>query len=163
MDFDAVMNFVESLPLDWVIIAGFAVLLAFDTLRSGAGRVAALAMALPGAMLLASVFPQAAFVGTLSEQLATPLLQGVLFLIFATALFLLIRRMDPLYGSEAGQPVSALLAAGGGTAILVVVWLQVPALAAVWQFSDSVATVFGNPYAFWWLIGSFATIAFVRS
>jgi len=87
----------------------------------------------------------------------------MVFLIFSAALYLLVRRMDSPYRGEYGQPLQALLAGCAGAAILLVVWFHVPALASLWQFGGDVTAVFSGPYAFWWLLGSYATLAFIRS
>lgn len=163
MDFSVLTSTISSVPIDWFIIAGFAVLAAFDVLRNGASRIGAMALALPVTLLLVSTFPSAAFLDALSSQLATPMLEAVLFVALFIALFVLIRRMDLSYGAEAGLPIAALFAGIAGTAILVVVWLQVPALDTLWQFGPDVRAIFGGQYSFWWLIGSYAAFAFVRS
>lgn len=163
MDFDAIIATLSALPIDWVIIAGFAILASFDVMRAGPGRISALALALPVALLLTSTFPRAAFLEQVAIQAATSLLSGIVFLIFAVALFFLLRRMDTSYGIEYGQPMQSVLAGCAATAILVVVWLEVPALQSLWQFGSDVQTIFGEGYRFWWLIGSYASLAFVRS
>lgn len=163
MDLEAIKSAVMSLPIDWVIIAGFAVLAMFDVLKNGSARVSALALALPAALLLTSTFPRAAFLDQVATQASTPLLSGIIFLIFVVALYFLLRRMDASYSGEYGQPLQAVMAGCAGTAILVVVWLEVPALQSLWQFGSDVQAIFGDQYRFWWLIGSYASLAFVRS
>lgn len=163
MNVDAVISFAENIPVDWMLIGAFMVFSAFDVLRNGVGRLSALSLALPASLLVVSFFPQAAFLGSLTGQLATPLLEAIIFLVFCTALYLLVRRMDSSYGSGYGQPLQALLAGCAGAAILIVVWLHVPALASLWQFGSDVTALFGGSYSFWWLIGSYATLAFIRS
>ena len=162
MDFDAISAFVKSIPVDWMILGGIAVLFSFDVLRSGTERVIALALALPASVLLLTAIPEAAFLGSAVSQFSTQFLQGMLFLILFVGTYILLRRIGPSYGGE-GQPLQALCAGCAGVAILVVVWLEIPALAAVWQLGETVQAVFGGQYAFWWLLGSYATLAFVRS
>ena len=163
MDWETITAFARNIPIDWLLIGGFAASAALDTIRSGAGRVMALSLALPAAMLLASVFGVAAYLGILAEQMATPLLEAMLFLILFAALYLLIRRMDPSSGSGFGQSLHGVFAGCAATSILLVVWLQVPGLEAVWAFGPHVTALFSGPYAFWWLVGSYATLAFIRS
>ena len=163
MNVDVVIGFMESIPVDWMLIGAFMVFSAFDVLRNGVGRLSALSLAVPASLLVVSFFPQAVFLGSFAEQLATPLLQAMVFLIFSAALYLLVRRMDSPYRGEYGQPLQALLAGCAGAAILLVVWFHVPALASLWQFGGDVTAVFSGPYAFWWLLGSYATLAFIRS
>ena len=160
---DAFGEVIVNIPVDWVFIVCSALLASFDVLRNGAGRVCALALALPAALLLNATFPQAIFLGGLiDEDAMTPLIGGLIFLIFTVALYFLLRRMDASYGGEYGQPIQALLGGCAVTIILVVVWLGVPHLGSLWQFGDSVPLIFGPQYAFWWLIGSYATLAFIR-
>lgn len=163
MDFEALKSAFVALPIDWVIIAVFAIIASFDAMRKGPGRISALALALPVALLLTSAFPRAAFLEQIATQASTPLLSAVVFLIFAVALFFLLRRMDTSYGIEYGQPLQSVLAGCAATAILVVVWLEVPALQSLWQFGDDVQKIFGEGYRFWWLISSYASLAFVRN
>jgi hypothetical protein len=162
MDWNTIVAFVQSIPIDWIVLGGLVVLFSFDALRNGAGRVQALCLALPCAMLLFSIIPSAAFIGDFIPQFSTPLLQAVLFFILATGFFLLVRRMDGGRGGGYGQPLQAVLAGIAGVAVLTVVWIQVPMLDAVWHLGDDLRLVFGGMYAFWWLISSYTALAFIR-
>ena len=162
MDFDVLRTFVASAPMDWIILGALLILIAFDVLRNGASRACAVALALPGAVLLKSLLPSAFLIGDLTAELSTSVLDGVLFLILFASLYLLVRRMDRSYAGEGGQAIQALLCGGATVATLVVIWLQVPALAALWQFGDDVVAIFGGGFAFWWLLGSYSVLAFLR-
>ena len=161
MDIDAMTSFASTIPIDWIILGALAILFSIDALRAGPAKISALALALPSAMLISGLLPGAAFLGSIVSQFSTPFLQGALFLAIAAGLYILVRRMDASYGGE-GQPFQALLAGCAGTAILMVVWLQIPALTALWAFGSDIVGVFGTTYAFWWLIGSYAALAAVR-
>lgn len=159
---ETIRTFATNIPVDWMILGGLAVLSTFDVLRSGPGRMSALALALPIAVMVSAVLPNAFLLGNMVSEFSTPFLQGMLFLALLAALYLLVRRMDASYGGE-GQPLQALLAGCATTAILITIWLQVPALGAVWDLGTDIKMIFGNIYSFWWLLGSYTTLAFVRS
>lgn len=57
-----------AVPLDYFLLGGISVVVAIDTLRSGIGRAAALAVALPVALLLHSLLGTAAFIGTIAQS-----------------------------------------------------------------------------------------------
>ena len=162
MDFGTISSFITNIPVDWFILGGLAAFFSFDALRSGPGRVSALALAFPLTMVITSVLPKAFLLGSMTSQFSTPFLQGMLFLALLAAFYLLVRRMDASYGGE-GQPLQALLTGCAGVAVFAVVWLQVPGLTGVWDFGTSVESVFAGAYSFWWLLGSYTTLAFIRS
>lgn len=162
MDIDVLRTFAASVPMDWIFLGGATILIAFDVLRNGASRAAALAIALPGAVLLKILLPSAFLLGSLSADPSGTVADGLLFLALVVALYLLVRRMDRSYAGDGGQAIQALLCGAATVAIFAVLWLQVPALAALWQFGPDVSMIFGAQYAFWWLIGSYAVLAFLR-
>lgn len=121
-----------------------------------------LALALPAALLLSSLIPHAAFVGSISAQFSTPTLQSVLFLILAAVMYLAVHRIGLSFGTESGAPIQALLAGIAGAAIIAVVWFQVPAFDSIWHFGTQVQQIFGQAYRFWWLTGAYIALAAVR-
>ncbi len=150
-------------PTDWIIIGAIAVFIALDTLRSGGTRASALALALPVGLFTLDALPRALFIGSVSKQFSTPVLQAVLFGIVFVALYVLIYRIIGFYSTSTGAPIEALLTGLAATAILMVVWLQVPALNSLWHFGSQVQAVFGESYRFWWLAASYLALAFARS
>src|SRR3989338_6896856 len=162
MNIDVVTALAASVPLDWIILGTLTVLFTLDGLRSGPGRAGAAALALPGAVLLHTLFPSAFFLENFMPALAAPLMNALVFLVFFVALFMLLRQMDRSYADEGGQAIQALLCAFAAVAVFTVIWLQVPALSALWQFGDDVVAIFGGEFAFWWLIGSLAILGFLR-
>ncbi len=163
MDFGSIGGVATNIPVDWFIIAAFTLIFAFDAWKSGSSRVCAIALALPVAMLLMSMLSEAFIVGSFAQELTTPVLGVVLFFILFAATYLLMRRIDYAYGGETGRPLQAVITGFACAAILVVIWLEVPALSALWQFGSSVTTIFGEAYRFWWILASYATLAFVRN
>src|SRR3989344_1980790 len=131
MDFSSWGVAFSSFPVDWLIIFAIMMLIAFDALRSSTARATALALALPATMLLTSVLPQAFFLGPLSEGFKLPtgqlLIFGVVFVVMYIASYRAIFAF-----SDGGGVIQSLLAGFAATAVLIVVWLEVPALGALW-------------------------------
>ena len=163
MTLDAATGFFSYVPTDWIIIVVLAIFIAFDALRSGFGRVTALALSLPATLFLAGSLSQARILSGVAGQFSTPLLKAVLFGIVFAAAYLLVRRMAPSYATGSGEVIQALLAGVAGTITLVVVWLLVPELQSIWHFGSQVQAVFGEAYRFWWIVGSYAVLGFARS
>lgn len=162
MELATLSDFFTSLPTDWIIIGAFALLMIVDALRVGVGRIATLAISVIVASVLSKMVPAALFIGQIAEQLSTPVLQAALFGIVLVAVFLLIRRVFIDYGEMSCPPIQALFAGVAVTALIVLVWVQIPALDAVWEFDSQVQAAFGADYRFWWLLGSLAALAFAR-
>ncbi len=162
MDVSSLSLFFSQWPTDWILIGAFASFAAFDAMRSGPARAAALVLSLPAALLFMEKLPSALFLGPLAAQFTTPLDQLATFTALTAALYFVIHRLISKY-SNGLEPIQALLAGLAATAVLVVVWLQVPSLDVVWVFGDQVQAAFGAGYRFWWLVGSFIALASVRS
>ncbi len=160
--FDAVMGFFARLPADWIVIGVFIVIVALDFLRGGAKRACSLALALPAAVFVFAALQSAVLIGDISRQFSTPALQSLLFAIVVIIMYILVNKISVSYGGESGKPVQAALAGIAVAAITIIVWTQTPALSNLWNFGTQVQSVFGEAYRFWWLIGSYATLAFVR-
>ena len=163
MGIESLSTLVTQWPTDWILIGACAALAAFDALRGGSGRVAAAALALPTALLLYEKLPATAYLGPFIAQFASPLAQGALFAVIFVALYLFIRRIVGLWGESDGGPVQALIAGIACATVVVTTWMQVPALDSVWHFGPQVQLIFGEAYRFWWLLISFAGLAYVRS
>jgi len=162
MGIDSVLGIFTNIPVDWAILAVSAIFAAFDVVRNGAKRVSMLALALPATVLLISALSNDAILGPLSKQFSTPVLQAVLFAIILTVMYVLAGRLGISYGGESGQPLQALLGGLAVTAILVCIWVTTPALQSVWHFGPQVQEIFGESYRFWWILGSYGALAFIR-
>jgi len=160
--FDTVISFFTQLPADWIVLGAFVIIAALDVMRSGAKRVCTLALALPAAALVFSVLQNAAIIGDISRQFSSPVLQGVLFAIVFVVMYILVGSIGISYGSESGRPLQAALGGIAAAAIIIVIWMGTPVLNDLWNFGTQVQLIFGEAYRFWWLIGSYATLAFVR-
>ncbi|HWP61563.1 MAG TPA: hypothetical protein VN495_03095, partial [Candidatus Paceibacterota bacterium] len=81
--------------------------------------------------------------------------------LFAIAYVLCNRIIGMNFGAGAA-PFSSIAIGFATTAIVVVFWLQVPALSTIWHFGPAVSSVFAAQYAFWWLLGSYVVLAGLR-
>lgn len=163
MNLDSITSFFVSIPVDWMIIGGFALLAALDCVRSGARRVSQLSLAFPLSALLMQSLPGVYILGDIASQFSTPLMQALILGILFVALYLFLGRIGLSWGGEAGQPIQAALAGVAATGIVVTMWVATPSLQSLWQFGPQVQEVFGETYRFFWLIGAFAALAFVRN
>jgi hypothetical protein len=152
----------SGIPTDWIVLGLIALGAAFVVVRSGSARIANAALALPIAYLMYSSIGKAAMIGSLVSQLDTPILQALLFFILVTAVYLSIVRINYSYSSDSGQPIQAAIAGVAFTAMLACIWIQVPALSALWKFSGGAAGVFGAGNMFWLVLASLASLAFIR-
>ncbi len=162
MNLESLTGFFTGGSLDWFILAGCAGVLALDAVRSGPARAAALALSLPVALFLSQAITKAVLLGTFAAQFATPAGQlTVLAVVFVLA-YICTYKMIASFSNGVGA-LEALIAGLGATVVLVVVFLEITALGAIWQFGDQVQAIFGAAYRFWWLIAAYLGLAFVRS
>ena len=160
--FDTVISFFTQLPVDWIVIGAFVIIAALDVLRSGARRVCALALALPAAALVFSALSSTVVLGDISRQFSSPMLQGVLFGIVFVVMYMLVGTIGISHGSELNGLLQAAVGGIAAAAIVIVIWTGTPALRDLWNFGAQVQSIFGEAYRFWWLIGSYAALTFVR-
>lgn len=164
MSLDSIVSVLLQWPTDWVLICTFAVLVTVDALRSGAGKAASLAFALPISLLALSTLPHSAFIGLSAQQLATnDMATAAVFLVFIVAFYLFARRTLGFWDDTAGAPLQSVLIGISCAIIVVIMWLHVPALASIWSFSPQLHAIFGEAYRLWWMIAAYATLAYVRS
>lgn len=156
---DAVQGLFTSVPLDYLFLGGFTVLVALDALRSGIGRAAALALAAPVAAFLFSYAREATAIG---GMLSSPILEAGAFLALIVIAFFLIQRMGMEYIGSGGQPLQAALAGIAVTIIGTVAWMHIDALRTVWEFSTHVQALFAEQFRLFWLLGAYAALAFAR-
>lgn len=163
MGLDSISSVYASIPTDWLLIGLFAIFAAFDCLHSGARRACTVAVAFPVTTFLVIILPQTIILNTLLAQFANPFLDIIIFGALFAALYILIARFDFAWGNDSGQAIQAALAGVAATIIVVTFWVATPALNDLWQFGVQVQTIFGEAYRFWWIIGSYAALGFVRS
>lgn len=163
MNLDAIINIFSSIPTDWMIVGVFALLASLEAVSSGSRRICLLALSLPTTVLLINSLHDSAVLGNIAGQFSTPMLGTILFFVALVIMYAIISKIGIAWGGEAGQSLQAALAGVAITALAVVFWIQVPALDPIWHFGTQVQGIFGENYRFFWLIGSYASLAFVRN
>lgn len=163
MNLDSLISLYNTVPTDWILIGVFAIFAAFDSLRAGARRISALALALPIATLLSKSVTDSSMLSTVVQQFSTPTLQALLFGLLLVAAYIIVQRIGLVWTEVSGQTIQAALGGVAITALVVTFWLEVPSLQTLWHFSPQVQEIFGESYRFWWLAGSFGVLAFIRS
>ncbi|MEY4747384.1 MAG: hypothetical protein RLZZ416_433 [Candidatus Parcubacteria bacterium] len=149
-------------PTDWFIVAGVAGLLAFDALRNGPARAATLALVLPTALMLEQLLAKAAYIGPMLAGFVSAYKELAIFGAMFVLLYFVIHRIVFTF-ADSGGPLPALIAGLCGAIVLIIVWLQIPQLTALWHFGPQVQAVFAESYRFWWLLVAYAGLAFARS
>ncbi len=162
MDIDAWQAIVANWPNDWIILGALAIFVSLDALRSGSARAASIALSLPAALLIVNSMPQSFFLGPLTAQFTSPIVPAIIFLVISTAVCFIVHRAMFTF-SEGGAVVQSLIIGVAAVVVLVVVWLQVPALESIWHFGPQVQEVFGPAYRLWWLVAAFFGLAIARS
>jgi hypothetical protein len=155
-------NIFSHWPTDYILILAALAFIALDALWNGPARASAVALALPFTFFILDAIPHTYLLVGISSQFSTPVLQTVLFAIILVPLYFLIHRILGFYADSSG-PLDALIVGAASTAILLVFWMDVPALQTIWHFGVPITNVFGEAYRLWWLLGSFVALAFVRS
>ena len=145
------------------MLGGVALILAADSLRSGMGRAAALAVALPLTLVLHSFLKTAVVLGSVSALSGSSMVQAGVFAVLLALSYFMVRRMglDFLNGGT-GQPIQAILVGVAAAAILAIVWLQVPVLSQILPFSGQTKAILAEQFRFWWLLGAYLALAFAR-
>jgi hypothetical protein len=151
------------IPIDWIAILIFTLLLTFDAMRSGSGRASVLAVTFPVAAFLSNLLPHTFVIGAFATSLSSSIVQAAIFLLVFVAVFIFMYRIIINLAAISRGLFFSFLAAISATIVIIVMWLQVPALVALWHFSGPVQSIFGASYAFFWLLGAYLILAFVRS
>jgi hypothetical protein len=164
MNFTALFPpWVSHIPIDWIVIVAMMLILTFDAMRSGSGRASVIAVAFPITAFLSNLLPHTFAIGGLTGSVSSPLVQAMIFILLFVAVFIFMYRIIyNLAGMSRGLFFS-FLAAISAAIVAVVMWLQVPALNALWHLSAPLQSIFGASYALFWLLGAYFVLAFVRS
>jgi hypothetical protein len=149
---------VAHLPIDWVILGLFAVLVSIDALRSGPRRAVTFSLAGPIALLAASELSYTAFIGDMALKLSATYAQSAFFGIFFVVLVVLIYLMLPS-SSGSALPLPAILAGIAATAVLAVILIQLPLVSNLVVVSTLMHTIFSAAYRLYWLIGAYLLLA----
>lgn len=153
----------SGIPYEWIAIGALATILAIDSLRSGIGRAIALALAAPLSVFLFSFFDSALVLKDIVALQQSAVAQVIVLAGLFVACFILLRRLGiEYYESGVREPIQSLLAAVAATAVVTLVWVDTPILMGVYELGSQIQTLFADSYRLWWILGSFATLTFVR-
>ena len=153
---------ISKLPMDWVVLALFAVVVTIITLRFGTQYAVAFSLAAPLTIFVYSSLPWLAFVGSYTSQLVIPSLQAAVVGGIMVAMFVLIFRMIPRNLLTGSLPIQAILSGIATAVVLVVALLQLPALQTFLPLSPLIHTIFGPSYNIFWMLAAYAALAFSR-
>jgi len=84
------------------------------------------------------------------------------FLALLVVLCVLVYRFIPAFFGSGPSLIQALASGIAVAILLLVLWLQIPALVALRQPIPFIQHLFGNAYYFFWLIGAYGILALVR-
>lgn len=158
-----IVSSLSHISADWLIIAILVIVFTVDALRSGSGRAAALALSLPIASVFFSGLSKTALVAPLFAATQSPLSQAIIFVLLSVGLYLILNRIMPRYDDiSSWSPLLGVLAGVAAAIAILVTWVHLPFLAAIWQFHAPIPFLFDDPFRLWWLLASFLALAFVR-
>ena len=163
MNLQGVIDTLSNLPIEWLLIGVFAALIALWIAAYGAREACAVALAAPLASFMTALMRETYGLQNLLQRVNLPHMDVIVFLALFIVLVLLMSRIETAYGTESGQPLPAAAAGVATTAILLVVFMHEPVLQTLYIFGPQVQAVFAEPFQLFWLLGSFAALAFVRS
>ncbi len=148
--------------MDWVLIGLLAILLVIFTLRAGTRSAVAVSLTFPVLAFALGALPSTAFVAAAIGKPASPLVPLIIAAILFVALFILVSRVLGSGFSGSALPLAALLT-GLATAVVAVVFLnQILGSNAIWHFGPQIRAIFGPAYELFWILGSYAVLAFAR-
>ena len=157
-------SWLVHIPFGWIVIVILLLILTFDAMRSGAAHASIIAIASPVSLLLFSLIPHAFLLGgVVTPLLSSTFVMAGIFLALFIVTFLLTNRMTATFGGMSGGLMNSFLAGVSGTVALAITWMQVPALMTLWNPGSQLHAIFGLPYAFFWFVGVYVVLAFVRS
>lgn len=169
MRMDAAIAIIDQISavvsIDWIIITTVWVVILIDALRSGTTRAATLVVTLPISLYVADMLDKTFFVGPFVFEFmrfSPTFMQAGLFGVIVIVLALLMFRIVSL-SPRTNTTTTALIASLIAAVVLVVVWIQVPALQVLWHFGPQVESIFGIAYALYWILAGYVLMAFVRS
>lgn len=163
MDMSAIVDFFTRIPTDWIILFAIAAFGALDTLRSGAARVCAAALAFPVTAFVAPLVTKTAFIAPFATQLPAQWGGAGIFILVFIVMFVFIRRMCGVWSMNTSGAIQALLSGIALAIIVACVWVGTEALeGVVWHFGTQVQHLFGETWSLWWMLGAYAALAFAR-
>lgn len=162
-DFGSITSIFSAAPVDWIIIAGIVAIGALDSLRSGTRRATAAALSAPLTLFVWTALSDARFVSDITAQFESPGMEAILVGAIFVGLSILVYRMLDNARMTGSFPLPAILSGLAAAILVVIVWLHIPPLQAVWSIDNRVESLFADAYVFWWAIGSLCALAYARS
>lgn len=157
------LGFASHWSIDWIVFCIIAAIFAVDAYRSGASRAATVSLALTLAYVAHALLSKADVLSSFMGQFSAPMPQAVLFLALCAASYFAVDRVGLSHGADFGSPVSAILTGLAASALVCAFWFMVPDLSTLWEFGNQFSAIFGQQFGFFWIVGSFAVLAYVRS
>jgi hypothetical protein len=151
-----------SVPIDIFVIGALVAVIGIDAVKHSIGRASALAVAMPLGLFLYSLIPSTLFLGTLDFLRNSPSAERITLIICIILAYILARRIGLEFVSGAGGLMQGIFAGVAATVVLIVIWLHAPILDSLYHLSDPVRSLFAEPYRLFWLLGSYAILAFAR-
>jgi hypothetical protein len=148
--------------MDWPLLGIIAMLLSLECFSAGSTRTSTISIAFPLTAILFSWLPHTFLIASFMSQLGTPVAEAALFGLILIGAYFAIHRIIFAFGSGGGDVPRSVVSGVAATIILVIFWLQTPGLNEIWQFSAQVQLIFGEQAKAWWLIGTFAILAYTR-
>jgi len=128
---------------------------------SGLRGASAFTLAAPLTLLVYEMLPTTAFVSARLALLSPSIEAGVagcIFVVMTLILYFVIPR--DVMGSA--YPLQSILGGLAPAIALMVVWLQIPALSALYQLSPYIHAIFGPAYGVFWLLGALLALVLAR-
>lgn len=160
MDFGGAFSAFSHVPIDWLIVGVFFLIVTADAMRAGAIRAAAISLSFPLSALLYQMIPHTILLSTISSQFSSAIEQALLFAILEVVVFVCVHQMLSSFNSYASL-FSAVVSGLCATIVVLVIWTQMPILQSVWHFDSTIQAIFGASYRFFWIIASYLLLAFI--
>ncbi|MDB5188146.1 MAG: hypothetical protein JWO50_666 [Candidatus Kaiserbacteria bacterium] len=157
------LPYVGHIQPDSIIIAALIIGISAIAVKWGTARACVIAITLPVTAFIYTLVHDGFLVSTIDTKLTSPLMQSALFGIIVVFVYITTHRMYRSFVHEGESIALAILAGIASTCIVLVVWIQTPALMSIWNFSNTIDMLFGAAYALWWILGSLLVLAYVRS
>jgi len=157
-------SWLSHIPFGWIVFVLLVLLFIIDAMRSGPAHASMLAISAPVSLFLFSLVSHTFLLGgVITPFLSSTYIMAGIFVVLFIATFLLANRMTATFSGSSGGLMNSLLAGVGGTVVLFVLWIQVPALLSLWNPGTQIHSIFGTPFALAWFLVVYVVLAFVRS
>ena len=162
MDVASIGSSFSVVPADWIILGALVGLGALDAYRVGSARIGAIGLSLLVTTMVFNASKKAIVLGPLMNSSKLQYTEALSFAALALLLFFLMRHVTIDYSLDGLNPISSLFASAATAAVLLVVWINTPALDSIWHFSSLLHSAFAEAYVMWWIIGALAILAYMR-